>query len=122
VLVVDDDRDIRYILRQWLENLGALVREANDGLDALAQVERSRPDLIICDVAMPRLDGCRVVERLKADPALARIPVIALTGLDAPDTVLRTLEAGFDGHLVKPITKDILAAQLDRYLKPNPPA
>jgi CheY-like chemotaxis protein len=122
VLVVDDDPDIRYILRQWLERLGAMVREASDGLDALAQVERSVPDLILSDVAMPRLDGCAMVERLRARPALAHLPVIALTGLDTPETLLRTLSAGFDGHLVKPITKDVLAAQLDRYLDRPPPA
>ncbi|HSV23035.1 MAG TPA: response regulator, partial [Xanthobacteraceae bacterium] len=79
ILVVEDQEDNRRILRDLLTNRGYKLVEAEDGEQALAMAERQRPDLILMDVQIPLLDGYEVTRRLKADPQLRAIPVIAVT-------------------------------------------
>lgn len=81
VLIVDDEQDVRDLLNMALESLGCEIRTACDGQDALAQIARKRPDLILLDLKMPNLNGYHLFARLKSDELLSKIPVIIITGL-----------------------------------------
>jgi CheY-like chemotaxis protein len=116
VLIVEDNLDFRTLMREFVEACGATVREARDGLDAMAQVTRSPVHLIFCDLRMPGLDGFAFVQRLRADPKLSRIPVIAVTGLASDQDVLKSWAAGFAGHLVKPVSREAIRVQMERVL------
>jgi CheY-like chemotaxis protein len=103
------------------------VHEAHDGQEALRVIARTKPAFIFCDLQMPGMDGFELVRRLRADPKLCRIRVIAVSGLGSSNDFIRSSQAGFDGHLVKPITREIIAAQLERAFRgtlspPPPPA
>jgi diguanylate cyclase (GGDEF)-like protein len=102
VLIVDDQRLHRELLRALLEDLNHEVREAVDGEAALAAVAAEEPDLIFLDIAMPKLDGLEVCRRLKADPTLRLIPVVLLTARNDDATKLKGIEAGADDFLTKP--------------------
>jgi CheY-like chemotaxis protein len=115
VLVVEDDADLRALLRVWLEAAGAVVRDAGDGIEALESVHRARPDLIICDLQMPGLDGCGFVEVIRQKLRL-RIPAIALTGRAGTEAEIQTFESGFHHHLRKPVTREVIVAQAVRTL------
>lgn len=114
VLIVEDNPEFRDLLREFVESLGATARVARDGLEAMAQVLRSPPHLVLCDLRMPGLDGFGFVERMHAQPGLGHIPVIAVSGLGADADVLRSWSAGFAGHLVKPVNRNTIRAQLER--------
>jgi CheY-like chemotaxis protein len=80
ILVVDDEPDLRFILRRILERAGHEVVEAGHGAAALESVRGSRPDLVVTDIMMPVMDGVELVRRLRADPATARIPILVVSG------------------------------------------
>jgi two-component system CheB/CheR fusion protein len=115
VLVVEDDDLTRETTRRLLRSLGADVVEARDGAEGLSELERGRPDLVLCDVLMPGVDGIEFARRVRQDPRHRDIPLLALTGLDAPADFLRTWAARFDAHLTKPVTAAVLAG-LEQYL------
>jgi len=114
VLIVEDHADSSDMLRQIVEWFGASVAIAADGREALATAGWLRPDLILCDLRMPVIDGFGFIDRLRHDPALSRTAVLAVTALGSDVDARRTREAGFDGHLVKPIDYETIAAQLAR--------
>jgi CheY-like chemotaxis protein len=120
VLIVEDNLDFRDLLTEFVETLGATVRVARDGYEAMNQVLRSPPHLIFCDLRMPGLDGFGFVKRLREHPKLSRIPVIAVTGLDSDQDILRSWAAGFAGHLVKPVNRETIRAQMERVLQSRP--
>ncbi len=102
VLLVDDERAIRTICRVNLEGDGLAVTEAPDGAEALAEVRRARPSLVLLDVMMPGIDGWSVAERLAADDATRDIPVVFLSARAAHEDRLRAQELGAVGYVVKP--------------------
>lgn len=110
ILVVDDDESLRDLLRLHLSAAGYEVQLAEDAIAAGYLVLRSPPDLIICDVHMPHLDGFDFVAALKADRTLPEIPVIFLTSMDEGDQRGRTL--GAVGYLTKPVRADRLLAMV----------
>ena len=114
VLVIEDNLDSSDMLRQIVASFGATVVVAEDGREALRTVGWVKPDLIFCDLRMPGLDGFGFVDTLRHHPSLSRTPVIAVTALGTDDDFKRTWEAGFNGHLVKPIDFETIAAQLAR--------
>ncbi len=116
ILVVDDHPDSLDAMGLMLGSLGARVLVAADGTRALEILGRERPDLVLTDLRMPTMDGFELARRLRVDPRTARTRVVALTGLDDEADYLRTLEAGFDGHLTKPVEYDTLGAALWRLL------
>ena len=118
VLVVEDHDDTRELLRVWLEDAGATVFLAREGHEALRKMTHVLPSVILCDLRMPGLDGYMFVRRMHADASL-RIPVLALTAEADEGAVMRTLEAGFSGHMVKPVTRGAVFAQIARVL-PKP--
>jgi CheY-like chemotaxis protein len=116
VLVVEDDQDSLEMMRRMLEALGVRVVMAEDGEVALRLLAGTPPDLVLCDLMLPLVDGFRFVTRLRSDPRWRRTPVVAVTGRGFQTDYERTWETGFDGHVVKPIDMDTLAHVLDRYL------
>lgn len=115
ILIVEDIAFNRDLLAQLLEDEHRLVF-AEDGLAALERAAEDRPDLILMDLSLPRLDGWEATRRLKADPVLARIPVIALSAHAMRGDEERARAAGCDDFLTKPIDEVLLFRQLARHL------
>ena len=115
ILIVEDHEDSRDMLRQIVGSFGATVLSASNGEDAIALLTtRAAPELVLCDLLMPRMNGFQFMEWLRRQPHLARIPVIAVSALGAEADFMKTWSAGFSGHLVKPIDFWTIAAQLHR--------
>lgn len=112
VLVVDDSTAIRRILQRALQNAGYRVTEAADGQAALAQCRADPPDLVLLDVDMPVMDGPTALAAMKADVALADIPVLFLTARISGTDVAAGLQLGASDYLRKPIDPDELAARV----------
>lgn len=111
---MEDHEDSRDLLRDIVESFGATAVLAVDGRDAIKKVSWIQADLVLCDLRMPRLDGFGFIDWLRHDPKLSRTPVIAVTALGADADFRRTWDAGFNGHIVKPIEYQTIAAQLER--------
>ena len=101
ILVVEDDRTLLEVLSRYLREAGFLVSGAGDGIEALRQVERERPDLVVLDRMLPGIDGVEVVRRLRRR---APVPVIMLTALGTSEHRIEGLEAGVDDYVVKPVS------------------
>ncbi len=101
ILVVDDSLTTRTLEKSILEAHGYRVRVAVDGVEALAQLRTEKADLVITDIQMPRMDGFRLLEAMKQDPILNRIPVVVVTSLDRREDQERGLELGADAYIVK---------------------
>lgn len=115
ILVVDDDPSIRELLALHLTRAGYTVTLAEDGLEAGHMILNAVPDLLLCDVMMPHMDGITLVEALRRDPTLPRIPVVFLTSSEEVERRCRNLGGEF---LTKPVRADrllaIVAEQLQR--------
>jgi len=116
VLAVDDSADGRELADMVLKQYGALVRSAADGDEAIALVQEWRPDVIVADIAMPGEDGYRFMERVRALPQEAggRTPAVAWTGYVTEEHRLRSLRAGYQVHMAKPVSAQELARVLAR--------
>jgi CheY-like chemotaxis protein len=115
ILIVEDNDDSREMLRQMVESFGAEVTTARYGREAIDHVTRTIPDLVLCDLVMPGVDGFQFVEWLRRQPGeRGRVPVIAVTALGTQADFERTMAAGFTGHLLKPIDYGMVDAQLRR--------
>jgi two-component system response regulator MprA len=119
VLLVDDDARILRMLERTLAAEGYAVAAVADGGAALAQVERSLPDVIVLDVAMPGLDGLAVTRRLRAKRL--PVPILLLTARDALEERVAGLDAGADDYLVKPFEVEELTARVRALLRRNHP-
>jgi twitching motility two-component system response regulator PilG len=108
VLVIDDSNTIRRSAEIFLKQGGCEVVLAEDGFDALAKVSDHRPDLIFCDILMPRLDGYQTCAILKRNPEFANVPVIMLSSKDGLFDKARGRMVGSEDYLTKPFTKDQL--------------
>ena len=102
ILVVDDHEDTRVILRHYLEAMGYDVREAHDGEEALATMHDARPDAVVLDIQMPKVDGIAVLRAVRADGALKSLPILALSAHALADEVRQIREAGADSYISKP--------------------
>jgi len=102
VLIVDDSADARALYGEYLEFCGFRVATARDGIEAVLVAQQDLPDIIIMDLAMPRLDGWEAIRELKAHPRTSGIPVIAVSAYTTGDAVVRAREAGAEVCLAKP--------------------
>jgi two-component system alkaline phosphatase synthesis response regulator PhoP/two-component system response regulator VicR len=102
ILVVDDQKHIVRLVQVTLERAGYEVVCAYDGLEALEQVAKERPEMVVLDVMMPRMDGFEVLQRLQADPSLQTIPVIMLTAKAQDADIFKGWSQGVSSYLVKP--------------------
>ncbi len=111
LLVVEDSDDTREILCALLQQLGAQASVARDGREALQIIEKTHPDLVLCDLRMPRMDGYEFIRELHRDSSPLKPPVVAMSGLTSGEERQRTRAAGFKGHLKKPFGEaDVVTA------------
>jgi CheY-like chemotaxis protein len=103
ILVVDDNRDAAQLLADSLQSLGHTVLVAHDGPSALAMAATFRPDVALLDIGLPVMDGFELGQRLRTDLALTELVLMAVTGYGQEADRQRTIAAGFQGHLVKPV-------------------
>jgi CheY-like chemotaxis protein len=113
ILVVDDHPDGAEMLRMLLELEGHEVAVAHDGLSALERVRTFAPSVVILDIGLPGMDGHEVARRLRQDPMLQSVRLIALTGYGQPTDTQKARDSGFDSHLVKPVHLESLRPLLD---------
>jgi CheY-like chemotaxis protein len=116
VLIAEDNAVNRELLRELLEMRGYTVVEACDGGEALRMSEETQPDLVLLDIGMPVLDGFAVVAKIRENPRLAQLPVVAVTAYAMQGDREKILNAKFDGYLSKPVSPQSLAEELDRLL------
>ncbi len=114
ILVVDDDANLRQLLRQELEQRGYHVREADCGTEAIAQIRAQPPNLVMLDIMMPQMSGFDVAVVLKNDPTLAHVPILILSGLEER---ARAASLSVEGFLTKPVDGDVLAREVERVLQ-----
>jgi putative two-component system response regulator len=117
ILVVDDERANRVLLEEMLVACGYNVSAASDGQEALEEVARHHPDLVLLDIMMPRLDGLEVCRRLKSDPATRLTPVVLVSSMANLQDRLRGIEAGADDFLNKPVEWSELRARVRSLMK-----
>lgn len=117
ILVVDDNRDSRELVVKVLKNKGYQMVEASDGEEAIEKAMAERPNLILLDLSIPKIDGYEVCRRLKSQDAFKDIPVVALTAHAMRGDREKTLEVGFEGYISKPINIRELPEQVKSYLK-----
>ena len=116
LLVVDDDRINREMIRRRLRHMGFEIVVAEDGMEALAKMRGQEFDLVLLDVMMPRLDGFATLDRIKTNPQLSSTPVIMLSALDDADTTARCISAGADDYVPKPFNSVVLKARIESSL------
>ena len=115
VLVIDDSNTIRRSAEIFLRQGGHEVVLAEDGFDALAKVNDHDPELIFCDILMPRLDGYQTCAIIKRNPRFARVPVIMLSSKDGLFDKARGRMVGSEDYLTKPFTKEQLLRAVDSF-------
>lgn len=120
VLIVEDNDDGRFMLRTFLQLKGYRVREARDGMEAIATATSERPDLILMDLQLPRLDGIAVTRHLRMQPDSRSIPIVILSGWDPRRYRSEAAAAGCDEYLSKPVDFSLLDNIVQRYLEQLP--
>jgi PAS domain S-box-containing protein len=108
VLIVDDNLDGAETLAMLLEDAGHRPHQAHDGLEGIAAAERLRPDAVLLDIGLPKLNGFEVCRQLRAEPWGKHVTIVAMTGWGQEEDRQRSRDAGFDAHLVKPVDVDLL--------------
>ena len=116
ILVVDDDEDNRAVAAQYLAFLGAEVRTAENGADGLEALRSFMPTFVLLDLSMPEMDGWEMHRQLRANPATAGLPVIALTAHAMQEDAHKALADGFDGYITKPFLLNTLIADIKKAL------
>lgn len=116
ILVVEDQEDNRQIIRDTLSATDYQIMEAENGEEALAAVAKQRPDLILMDIQMPIMDGYEATRRIKADPGLRSIPIIAITSYALSGDEQKARAAGCDDYVPKPYSPRQLLAKIRQYL------
>jgi two-component system, cell cycle response regulator DivK len=116
ILVVEDQEDNRQIIRDMLSATDYEIMEAESGEQALAAMATQRPDLILMDIQLPGMDGYEATRRIKADPALRSIPIIAVTSYALSGEEQKARAAGCDEYVPKPYSPRQLLAKIRQYL------
>jgi two-component system, cell cycle response regulator DivK len=117
ILYIEDNAENRLLMRRVLMAEGYLVDEAIDGNSGLQKASESPPDLILMDINLPEIDGYEVTARLKQLPNMTGVPIIAVTANVMKGDREKTLAAGCDGYIQKPIDIDLLPSQIESFLK-----
>lgn len=116
ILIVDDLMTVRQPLRMILERDGFVVREANNGQEALKQIAESRPDLVLLDLMMPTMNGVELLQHIQADTTLSEIPVVVVTASASKWQMAEYLEMGASDYILKPFTLATLLKRVRRNL------
>ena len=116
ILVIEDQEDNRQIVRDLMAASGYELIEATTGEEGVAAAARERPDLILMDIQLPGIDGYEVTRRIKANPQLKSIPIIAVTSYALSGDDKKAFAAGCDGYVTKPYSPRLLLAKIREYL------
>jgi two-component system, cell cycle response regulator DivK len=116
ILVIEDEEDNRRIVRDLLTSVGYEIIEAVTGEEGVQAAATHLPDLILMDIQLPGLDGYEATRRIKANPALHHIPIIAVTSYALSGDDVKAFEAGCDGYVTKPFSPRALLAKIREYL------
>jgi CheY-like chemotaxis protein len=113
ILLIEDNPANLELMSYLLRAFGYTLQTAQDGAEGLASARLSPPDLIICDMQLPTLDGYEVARLLKSDPVLRTVPLVAVTALAMVGDREKVMAAGFDGYIAKPIDPEIFLRQIE---------
>jgi len=116
ILIIDDEPHMARLASYVLQTAGYDVLTAEDGRDGLEKLAQFKPDLVVCDITMPEMDGFEVVRTLRADPRWRHLPVIMLTARGQEQDVQRAQEVGANSYLTKPFSSRQLLGEVQRYL------
>jgi CheY-like chemotaxis protein len=116
IIIVDDDANILELFRDVLEGRGYRVETYTRGWDALQQISRHQPDLVILDIMMPRVNGYEVCQIIKDNPKTQQIPVMFLSALSHQEALRKAAEGGVDDFILKPCTPERLIKHVERQL------
>ena len=116
ILVIEDNATNMELMTYLLTAFGHIAIEARDGEEGVATALRTVPDLILCDLALPKLDGFGVARRIKTEPTLRGVPLIAVTASAMVGDRDKVIAIGFDGYITKPITPETFVAEVESYL------
>lgn len=119
ILVIEDNPANLELAQYLLEHRGHTVLVATDGKSGVSAARRERPQLIVCDLQMPVLDGYGVLEQLKGDESMAGIPIVAVTAFSMSGDEEKVRRAGFDGYFSKPIEPETFVQQIEAFLPPG---
>ena len=116
ILVIEDNPTNMELMTYLLNAFGHTTIAARDGEEGVEAALRDTPDLILCDLALPKLDGYGVARRLRAEPSLSTVPLIAVTASAMVGDRDKVIAIGFDGYISKPITPETFVAEVESYL------
>jgi len=122
ILLVEDDAELRELLRESFRAAGFSVATAGNGIDALNKTRTLSPELILLDLVLPELDGFAVCETLRRAPSMATVPIIIMTGLSSELARLAVLESGANDFVIKPVTPSELVMKMRHWLRHPPQA
>ncbi|MBI2505594.1 MAG: response regulator [Candidatus Latescibacteria bacterium] len=122
VLIVDDEAEARTALGEFLQEQGYVIREAVDGEEALAKTFTEKPDVLLLDLRLPKLDGYQVCQTLKGNPITSTIPIIMVTALNTTPQKVKGIEYGADDYVTKPFDLEELFARIKMVLRRAQPA
>jgi CheY-like chemotaxis protein len=120
VLIAEDDLPSRELLSEVLIQWGYEVVQAENGIEAMELIERTSPELVLLDIQMPLLDGYGVIAKLRGDPRLEKLPVVAISAYAMREDVRRIANAGFNAHVAKPFDFKVLRAVLEDKIRSEP--
>jgi two-component system, cell cycle response regulator DivK len=121
ILMVEDTEDNRQILRDLISNTDYELLEAVDGAEGIAMAAKHKPDLILMDIQLPVMDGYEASRRIKSNPELQHIPIIAVTSYALSGDEAKTLAAGCDGYIAKPFSPRLLLEKIREFLPQGDP-
>jgi two-component system cell cycle response regulator DivK len=116
ILIAEDNASNRYLANYLLKDAGFTVLTAINGSDALRLALAEHPDLILMDIQMPEMDGYEATKRIRSDPRLASIPIVAVTSYAMTSDRAKALEMGFVGYIEKPIQPQTFVAEISRFI------
>ena len=116
ILLVEDNEANRYLATFLLENSGFTVVHASNGAEAVVAAQNETPDLILMDIQMPEVDGYEAARRIKTEPHLAHIPIVAVTSFAMAGDRAKAAEIGFAGYIEKPIVTETFISEISRFL------
>ncbi|MBT3344615.1 MAG: response regulator [Gemmatimonadetes bacterium] len=117
ILIVDDEEEVRASMREYLESNGYAIVEAADGEEALAKTFTEKPDLLLLDLRLPKVDGYQVCQTLKGNPITSVIPIIMVTALNATPQKVKGIEYGADDYIEKPFDLEELLARVKMVMR-----
>ena len=117
ILIVDDEEEVRASMREYLESNGYAIVEAADGEEALAKAFTEKPDLLLLDLRLPKVDGYQVCQTLKGNPITSVIPIIMVTALNATPQKVKGIEYGADDYIEKPFDLEELLARIKMVMR-----